>query len=158
MIGATARSRLVLSTLAAFVLQVVPLPWWLAVVRPPLAVITVIFWSLIAPRIGGIGLGFLVGLALDVYRGVIFGQHALALSFVAYVAIRQHLIVRNKTMFEQALFAASLLFAFEAITWAVDGWTGNATGGWTRWLPVVTGALIWPLTAAWQASENRSRR
>ena len=158
MIGATARSRLVLSTLAAFVLQVVPLPWWLAVARPPLAVITVIFWSLIAPRIGGIGLGFLVGLALDVYRGVIFGQHALALSFVAYVAIRQHLIVRNKTMFEQALFAASLLFAFEANTWAVDGWTGHATGGWTRWLPVVTGALIWPLTAAWQASENRSRR
>jgi rod shape-determining protein MreD len=146
------------STLAAFVLQVVPLPWWLSIVRPPIAVMTVIFWSLIAPRIGGVGVGFLIGLALDVYRGVIFGQHALALSFVAYVAIRQHLIVRNKPMFEQTLFVASLLFAFEAITWAVDGWTGNATGGWTRWLPVVTGALIWPLTSAWQASENRARR
>jgi rod shape-determining protein MreD len=158
MIGATVRSRLMWSTLAAFVLQVVPLPWWLSIVRPPIAVMTVIFWSLIAPRIGGVGVGFLIGLALDVYRGVIFGQHALALSFVAYVAIRQHLIVRNKPMFEQTLFVASLLFAFEAITWAVDGWTGNATGGWTRWLPVVTGALIWPLTSAWQASENRARR
>jgi rod shape-determining protein MreD len=158
MIGATALSRLIFSTLAAFVLQVVPLPWWLAVVRPPFAVIVVIFWSLIAPRIGGIGLAFLVGLALDIYRGVIFGQHALALSFVAYVAIRQHLIVRNKSLFEQTLFAAGLLFAFEAITWAVDGWTGNATGGWTQWLPVITGALIWPLTSDWQASENRARR
>jgi len=158
MIGATARRRLILSTLAAFVLQVVPLPWWLAIVRPPLAVIVVIFWSLIAPRIGGIGLAFLVGLALDVYHGVIFGQHALALSFVAYVAIRQHLLVRNKPLFEQSLFAGGLLFAFEAITWAVDGWTGNATGSWTRWLPVVTGALLWPLTSAWQASENRARR
>jgi rod shape-determining protein MreD len=158
MIGATVRSRLIFSTLAAFVLQVVPLPWGLAVVRPPFAVIVVIFWSLIAPRIGGIGLAFLVGLALDVYRGVIFGQHALALAFVAYVAIRQHLIVRNKPMFEQTLFAAALLFAFEAITWAIDGWTGNATGGWTRWLPVITGALLWPLTSGWQASENRARR
>ncbi|MFM7397165.1 MAG: rod shape-determining protein MreD [Gammaproteobacteria bacterium] len=158
MIGATVRGRWMLSTLAAFVLQVVPLPWWLAVVRPPLSVITVIFWSLIAPRIGGIGLAFLVGLALDIYRGVIFGQHALALSFVAYVAIRQHLLVRNKPMFEQTLFAASLLFAFEAITWAIDGWTGHATGGWTRWLPVLTGALLWPLTSSWQASENRARR
>ena len=83
MIGATVRSRLMWSTLVAFVLQVVPLPWWLAIARPPLAVMTVIFWSLIAPRIGGIGLGFVVGLALDVYNGVIFGQHALALSFVA---------------------------------------------------------------------------
>ena len=158
MIGATVRSRLMWSTLVAFVLQVVPLPWWLSIVRPPLAVMIVIFWSLIAPRIGGIGLGFVVGLALDVYNGVIFGQHALALSFVAYVAIRQHLIVRNKPMFEQTLFAASLLFAFEAITWAVDGWTGNASGGWMRWLPIVTGALIWPLSSAWQASENRARR
>ncbi|MEY3337731.1 MAG: hypothetical protein RL245_723 [Pseudomonadota bacterium] len=158
MIGATVRSRLMWSTLVAFVLQVVPLPWWLAIARPPLAVMTVIFWSLIAPRIGGIGLGFVVGLALDVYNGVIFGQHALALSFVAYVAIRQHLIVRNKPMFEQTLFAASLLFACEAITWAVDGWTGNASGGWMRWLPIVTGALIWPLSSAWQASENRARR
>jgi len=158
MISTTVRSRLILSTLAAFVLQVVPLPWWLAVVRPPLSVITVIFWSLIAPHIGGIRLAFLVGLALDVYHGVIFGQHALALSFVAYVTIRQHLVVRNKPMFEQTLLAAGLLFAFEAITWAVDGWTGNATGGWTRWLPVITGALLWPLTAAWQASENRAHR
>ena len=38
MIGATVRSRLMWSTLAAFVLQVVPLPWWLSIVRPPLAV------------------------------------------------------------------------------------------------------------------------
>lgn len=158
MIGATVRRRLVLTSLAAFVLQVVPLPWWLSIARPPFAVIAVIFWSLIAPRIGGIGLGFLVGLALDIYRGVIFGQHALALSFVAYVAIRQHLIVRNKPMFEQTLFATALLVAFEAISLAIDGWTGNSTGGWTRWLPALTGALLWPLTAAWQASENRARR
>lgn len=158
MIGATVRRRLVLTSLAAFVLQVVPLPWWLSIARPPFAVIAVIFWSLIAPRIGGIGLGFLVGLALDIYRGVIFGQYALALSFVAYVAIRQHLIVRNKPMFEQTLFATALLVAFEALSLAIDGWTGNSTGGWTRWLPVLTGALLWPLTAAWQASENRARR
>ena len=158
MIGATVRRRLALSSIAAFVLQVVPLPWWLAVVRPPFAVIAVIFWSMIAPRVGGIGLAFLIGLALDLYRGVIFGQHALALSLVAYVAIRQHLIVRNKPIFEQTLFAAALLIAFEAITFAIDGWTGNATGGWTRWLPVVTGALLWPLTSGWQASENRARR
>lgn len=158
MIGATVHRRLILSSLGAFVLQVVPLPWWLAIVRPPLAVITVIFWSMIAPRIGGVGLGFIIGLALDIYRGVIFGQHALALSFVAYVAIRQHLIVRNKPIFEQTLFAAGLIVAFEAITLAIDGWTGNATGGWMRWLPVLTGALLWPLTASWQASENRARR
>lgn len=158
MIAESMRRRLLLTTLIAFVLQVVPLPVWVAAARPPFAVLVVLFWSLIAPRIGGVGLGFLVGLALDVYRGVVFGQHALALAFVAYVAIRQHLIIRNKPMFEQTVFVALLLFAFEAITWAIDGFTGHATGGWLRWLPVLTGPLLWPLTAAWQASENRARR
>ena len=154
----TVRTRLVITSLVAFVLQVLPLPIWLAAARPPFAVIAVIFWSLIAPRVGGIGLGFLMGLALDVYRGVVFGQHALALALVAYIAVRQHLIVRNKPIFEQTLFAALMLLLAETVTWAIDGWTGNATGGWTRWLPVLTGALLWPLTAAWQASENRARR
>lgn len=158
MIASTVRSRLVLTTLAAFVLQVLPLPLWLAAVRPPLAVIAVIFWSLIAPRVGGVTLGFVTGLAIDVYRGVIFGQHALALSLVAYITIRQHLLIRNKPLLEQALFAASMLFVCEAVTWAIDGWTGHATGGWMRWLPIVVGSMLWPLTAAWQASENRARR
>ena len=158
MITATVRSRMVLTSLAAFVLQVLPLPFWLDAIRPPFAVVTVIFWSLIAPRAGGITLGFLVGLALDVYRGAVFGQHALALALVSYVAIRQHLQVRTKPLLEQALFAAALLLVFEAVTWAIDGWTGHATGGWMRWLPVITGALVWPLTAGWQASENRARR
>lgn len=154
----SARTRLVLSSIAAFVLQVLPLPIWLSAVRPPFMVIAVVFWSLIAPRLGGVGLGFLAGLALDVYRGVVFGQHALALALVAYITIRQHLIVRNKPIFEQALFAGLMLLLAEIATWAIDGWTGNATGGWMRWLPVFTGALLWPLTAAWQASENRARR
>lgn len=158
MIGASVRNRLILTSLAAFVLQVLPLPMWLAAIRPPFAVLTVLFWSLIAPRVGGIGLGFAMGLALDVYRGVVFGQHALAGAFIAYVAVRQHLIIRNKQMFEQTLFVGLLLLAFEAMTWAIDGFTGNATGGWTRWLPVLTGSLLWPLTASWQAAENRARR
>ncbi len=158
MIAASMPRRLLLSAVVAFVLQVVPLPVWVAAARPPFAVLVVLFWSLIAPRLGGIGLGFAVGLALDVYRGVALGQHALALSFVAYVAIRQHLIIRNKPMFEQTVFVGLLLVACEAITWAIDGFTGNTTGGWLRWLPVLTGPLLWPLTASWQAAENRARR
>lgn len=158
MILETMRHRLLLTTLIAFVLQALPLPLWAAAARPPFAALVVIFWSLIAPRLGGVGLGFAVGLALDVYRGVVFGQHALALAFVAYVAVRQHLIIRNKSIFEQTLFVTILLLSFEAIIWVIDGFTGHATGGWTRWLPVLTGPLIWPLTASWQAAENRARR
>ena len=103
------RTSVLLSTFAAFVLQAVPLPSALEILRPPFAVLLVIFWSLTAPRVGGIALGFLTGLAIDVYQGVVLGQHALATALVAYIAIRQHLLVRTKPLLEQSLFVLALL-------------------------------------------------
>ena len=152
------RTRVVLSTFAAFVLQALPLPAALAALRPPFAVLLVIFWSLNAPRLGGIGLGFLVGLAIDVLQGVVLGQHALATALVAYFAVRQHLLVRTKPFLEQSLFVLGLLLAWIATCWMIETFTGQATGDWTRWLQAVIGALLWPLLMTWtgpQAAGNR---
>jgi hypothetical protein len=29
----------------------------------------------------------------------------------------------------------------------IDGWTGQPTGNWSRWLPVLSGTIVWPLVA-----------
>jgi rod shape-determining protein MreD len=89
----------------------------------------VVYWSLNAPRAGGIALGFLTGLALDVFKGAVLGQYALATSLVAYVTIRQHLMMRNKPVFEQTLFVALMLLLWEIVVWAIDGWTGQNSIG-----------------------------
>jgi rod shape-determining protein MreD len=142
------RGSMTWTALAGLGLQLVPLPALIAPARPAFAVLAVVYWSLLAPRAGGIALGFLCGLALDVFRGAVLGQYALATALVAYVTIRQHLLVRNKPIFEQTLFVAAVLLAWEIVAWAIDGWTGQARGGWSRWLHVLTGALCWPLLAA----------
>lgn len=142
-----ARLRATTIVLIAFILQSVPIPAALDVVRPPLLVLAVVFWSLRAPGVGGIGLGFLGGLALDIYRGALFGQYALATSLIAYVGVRQHLLIRNQTPFQQGLFVFGSLVLWEFVVWLIDGWTGQPTGNWSRWLPVLSGTVAWPLVA-----------
>lgn len=152
------RTKLALSTLAAFVLQVLPLPALPSMLRPPFAVLLVIFWSLTAPRLGGIALGFLVGLGLDVFLGVVLGQHALATSLVAYIALRQHLLVRTKPILEQSLFVAALLLAWVAACWTIESFTGQSTGDWTRWLQVLVGTAVWPLLMLWAGPSAAGNR
>ncbi len=143
------RGAMLLTALAALALHLLPLPEVVAVFRPAFFVLCVVYWSLNAPRAGGITLGFLGGLALDVFKGAVLGQYALATSLIAYVTIRQHLMMRNKPVFEQTLFVVLMLFLWEIVIWAIDGWTGQSSAGFARWVPVATGALCWlPITLA----------
>ncbi len=82
--------RALLTVIVALALSVLPLPLWLAAVRPAFLVLTVMYWSIAAPRTGGIALGFFCGLALDVFRGAVLGQNALALTAITYVVVREH--------------------------------------------------------------------
>jgi rod shape-determining protein MreD len=101
-----------------------------------------------APLAGGMLLGFLGGLALDVLGGSQLGQHAFALSLLTYLAIKLHLLTRAKPLFEQAMFVFIALLLYEATLWAIDGFSGHRTSvTWARWVHVPIGALLWPVVA-----------
>ena len=137
---------IILSTsLVALVLTLIPLPHWLALLRPAFLVLVVLYWSTMMPRGGGMLLGFGGGLSLDVFEGSLLGAHALALSLVTYLAIRLHLLVRAKPLFEQSLFVFAALMVYESLLWVIDGWSGYPLSTPTRWLHTLTGGLIWPL-------------
>jgi rod shape-determining protein MreD len=141
------RARLLLSALVALILTVVPLPPWADVLRPAFLVLTVLYWSVNAPRTGGIAFGFFAGLMLDVFQGPVLGEHALALALVSYIAVREHQRIRSKPAFQQALIVFAALMAYEAVLFAIDGWTGHPVTSVLRWVHAVTGALIWPVAA-----------
>lgn len=144
--GARESSLLVYATaLIALVLTLLPLPQLVTVVWPNLLVLSILYWSTMTPRAGGMLLGFLGGLALDVLGGSQLGQHAFALSLVTYLALRLHLLTRSKPLFEQAVFALVALLVYEAALWAIDGFSSRDTGNWTRWVHVVVGASLWPV-------------
>jgi rod shape-determining protein MreD len=133
------------TALIALMLSVLPLPQMVLMVWPNLLVLVVLYWSTMTPRAGGMLIGFLAGLILDLLNGSQLGQHAFALSFVTYLAIRLHLLTRAKPIFEQTIFVAVALFVYEATLWAIDGFSNHYTGGWTRWVHIATGTALWPL-------------
>jgi rod shape-determining protein MreD len=136
-----------ITALIALMLTLIPLPQLISVVWPNLLVVVILYWSTMAPRAGGMLLGFLGGIALDVLNGSQLGQHALALSLITYLALRLHLLARAKPLFEQTLFALVALLIYEATLWAIEGFSSQSTGHWTRWLHIPIGALSWPLLA-----------
>jgi rod shape-determining protein MreD len=141
------RGLMLLSALVGLVLQVIPLPSLIAPVRPAFLILVVIYWSLMAPRAGGLTLAFISGLALDVFKGAVLGQYALTTSLVGYIAIRQHNLIRNKPPFEQMIFAGIVLFLWELLLLLIDGWAGQSVSGAMRWLHLPFSALSWFLVA-----------
>lgn len=141
------RLPMALSALVALALAVMPLPASVDAFRPDFLVLVVFYWSIESPRAGGLGLAFASGLALDVERGVVLGEHALALTLMAAWATHLRLRVRVFSMVSQSLTIFALLSGYQFILFWIDGATGNAVTTFGRWLAPVVGALIWPLLA-----------
>ena len=144
------------SVAAGLVLAIVPLPEWLGAARPDFALLAVLYWILTSPRIAGLGYAWLAGLFLDVLRGMTLGQHALAFVLVAFLAHRSQLRMRMFPIPHQAGAVMLLLALYHFIIFWTDGLTGHGYTGWNRWLPVLSGALLWPLIAA--AGDTLTRR
>ncbi len=147
-----------LSVAAGLVLAIVPLPDWLDPVRPDLALLAVVYWILMSPRIAGLGYAWLAGLCLDVLRGMVLGQHALGFLVVAFLTHRLQLRMRMFPILHQAGAVMLLLGVYHFIVFWTDGLTGHGYTGWNRWLPILSGALLWPLiVAAFDSLTRRSR-
>jgi rod shape-determining protein MreD len=142
------RGRMLITSFVALILSVLPLPGWLEIARPAFLVLTVLYWSIAAPRAGGLALGFAAGLALDVFQGAVLGQHALALTVITYIAVREHQKIRSKPAFQQALIVFGALVVYEFIVFAIDGWSGHPVTSPVRWIHTISGAILWPLATA----------
>jgi rod shape-determining protein MreD len=142
------RLPMALSSLVALALAVLPLPASIDAFRPDFLVLVVFFWSIESPRAGGLGLAFAAGLALDVERGVVLGQHALALTLMAAWATHLRLRIRVFSMVSQVLTIFALLTGYQFILFWIDGATGNPVTTFNRWFAPVVGGLLWPLLSA----------
>jgi rod shape-determining protein MreD len=133
--------------LIGLILQVLPLPLWLSSVRPSFVALVVVYWAIYSPHAGGIFAPFVAGLALDVFKGEVLGQNALAAITVAYIAMSLHQRLRNQTLVQQSLFAFAMLFVNQLIVWAIEGWTGHAVSSPWRWIQPMIGGMLWPFIA-----------
>ena len=133
--------------LLALIAQVIPLPDWLSVVRPAFVALVIIYWSIYAPHAGGIFAPWLAGIALDVFKGEVLAQNALAIALIAYVTMSLHQRLRNQTLVQQSLFVFLMLMVNEVVVWGIEGWSGHSVASPWRWIQPMIGAMLWPFIA-----------
>ncbi|HLQ86343.1 MAG TPA: rod shape-determining protein MreD [Salinisphaeraceae bacterium] len=139
---------LIFTSLAlAFMLIVMPLPRWLANFWPQWYVITVLFWVLMQPLRFGICMAWCCGLIIDVLYGTPLSQHGLALATAAYLVIKLREPLWVFPHWQQTLLLLPVVLIYEFILFWIDGIIGYDMSPLRRWLPGVTGVLLWPAWA-----------
>jgi rod shape-determining protein MreD len=156
--GRSSGWRVALTVVLALLFSLVPLPAVIAPYRPNLLLLFVIYWALRAPSVAGLFFAWLCGLAVDLLTGTLLGQHAVAFLLVAFMTHKQQLRMRVFPIYHQTLTVFTLLAVYEFLIFWIDGIIGQEVTTWQRWLPVVTGAVFWPIIVAMLDTWNRRNR
>ena len=138
------RPRFIFLTLAlAFFWDLIPKGGWGFWPELTLAVLT--FWAMRDPDRVGVGTAFVLGVMLDVGRGVALGQEALALVWVVYLAQRRSARILWFGGWGQALLLLPLWVLALAVQAAVRLAAGGDWPGWGYFGSAFANAALWPL-------------
>jgi rod shape-determining protein MreD len=138
-------STVVLSFTAALVLDF--MPWKDLRLVPEFVALVLTFWCVRQPRLVGLGVAWTVGLISDAGNGVLLGQHALAYSVLAFLALW---LSRRILWFGpglQAFHVAAMLLAAEGVTILVRLAAGDQLPGWAVVVGPLAGAALWPVVS-----------
>ncbi|MCW8873557.1 MAG: rod shape-determining protein MreD [Xanthomonadales bacterium] len=139
------RLSMVLVTLAvAMLLTLIPLPAFVDPLRPYWVALVLIYWCLETQGLISLGLAFVVGLALDLLTGSLFGQHALSLVVLVYLVTRFRARIRFFPPWQQALSVLALLVNDRIILLWIMSLRGEPLPAIDFWAAPVVGTAIWP--------------
>lgn len=129
----------------AVVLEVMPLPGPLEAMKPPIAAMVMIYWSLMWPERVGLFIALVLGLCMDILHGQLLGQNALALLVITYLTLRFHLQIRIYPLWQITMAVFALLLIYGLLQVLVEGIAGLASTGYLRWTQIVSGTVLWPV-------------
>ncbi len=133
-----------LTVLVAFILTMLPMPDWTVWLRPAWILMVVIYWVMMMPHRVNVGTAWLIGIFLDVVNGTLLGEHALAMTLVAYLVARMNSRLRMFPLLQQGFIVFLLVLLYQFILFCVQGFLGQLPSTWLYWLPPLTSMLLWP--------------
>jgi rod shape-determining protein MreD len=135
---------IVFTFIVALLLTIMPLPDWARLLRPDWVGLVLIYWCMAVPERVGVGSGWFAGLLVDLLTGAVLGQHALALTVVAFLTIKFHQRVRLFPLLQQAFTVLVLLVLHQLIALWISRFIGRPGVPLYFWVPSLIGMLIWP--------------
>lgn len=137
------RAFIAFSILVATILNI--LPWGRGVGIPDFVALALVFWNVHQPRKVGIGIGFLLGLLMDVHYSAVLGERALLYSLMSYFAWFMHRRVPWFRIGGQMLHIAPLFLLAQLIVVVVRVAAGAPMPDANLFLQWITTTLLWPI-------------
>lgn len=136
---------LLASVFVALLVAIYPLPAAASVFRPELVCLVVIYWVLHQPERIGVGVAWCVGLLQDLVEGSVWGGHAMALAFVAYICLASYRRLRSYSIGQQTFW----VFVFVGVHQLVVNWIQGLDGYGSPVLYMTASAFVtaalWPI-------------
>jgi rod shape-determining protein MreD len=123
------------------------MPWPDLRMAPEFVALVLTFWCVRQPRLVGLGVGWTLGLLIDAGNGVLLGQHALAYSLLAFLAISLSRRILWFGPLQQALHVGALLLFTQGVTVLVRLAASAELPGWQVLIGPVVGAALWPIVS-----------
>ena len=120
------------------------LPWRDLRLVPDFVALVLAFWCVRQPRLVGLGVAWTLGLLADAGNGVLLGQHALAYSLLAFLAVWLSRRILWFGPMLQSLHIALILLVAQAAVLVVRLAAGDAFPGWPIFVGPLLGAALWP--------------
>ena len=134
-----------LSVAVALVITVLPIPTWASPFWPEWTVLVVIYWCLALPHKFNLKFAWAAGLLMDLIKGSLLGQYALAYLLIAYICTHVYPRLRIYPLIQQAFSVGALMIPYFLLCWGVDSLLHpNTSIDGLYWAPIASSVLLWP--------------
>ena len=134
-----------MSSITCLLLIIIPMPEFLNLYKPNWMLLLLIFLAINLPKEFNLGTAFFTGLLVDVAKGSLLGQHALASLIIVFLTTKYHLQIRNVPKIQLLTTVVFLLVIFQFTLFWINGVSGISVSFKNYWAPIVGSAIIWPI-------------
>lgn len=141
----TSLVAVIITLLIALVCQLFPWVGQGIILRPDFMLVVILYWLLRAPNLCNVGTAWIAGILVDLATGSLLGQHALSFTLTAYIGLsyQRRLVLFNP--WQLAGYVFGLLIFERLLMLFLKLFEGNDYPGWTYFLPVFSGLILWQL-------------
>ena len=139
-------SRLVIwgSFLLALIVQTIPWPGTLDLLRPSWLLLVICYWVMALPHRVNVGTAFTMGLLWDLLLGSTLGIRGMMMSIVIYLVAVNFLLLRNMALWQQAIVIALLAMGLDVLIFCGEFLIQDVTfNPLSLWGSVIS-CILWP--------------
>jgi rod shape-determining protein MreD len=132
------------SIIAAFILQIMPMPASIDVYRPDWLLLILCYWTMALPNRVGVGATAVCGIVLDVLYGTSLGVHSFAMAIPVYLVAANYQRFRNYSVVQQAIMIFILSMLYHMVVYWLQYWLTGVQFRFEFLWPVITSVFLWP--------------